>query len=84
MSDQDSVHYGFYYEALTQFVVPEKAKRLMVDAWYERGVWMMSVPQFEEWHGKSPDNIGLWNGRARSDTIKIEGTSNNPDAGDGK
>lgn len=75
MSDQNSVHYGFYYEALTQFVVPERAEALMVDAWYERGVWMMSVPQFEEWHGKSPEEIGLWGGRARSETITVKRTS---------
>ncbi len=82
MSDQDSVHYGFYYEALTQFIVPENATRLLVDAWYERGVWMMSVLQFEEWHGRSPADIGLWKGRARSDTLAVEKTSTrNPSCG---
>jgi len=73
MSDMDSVHYGFYYEEFSQFVVPSKAKELMVDAWYERGVWMMAVPQFEEWHGVSPEKIGLWQGRARSDTVTVKG-----------
>lgn len=71
-SDMESVHYGFYYEAMQTYQVPLKAKKLEVDAWYERGVWMMATVQFEEWYGQSAEKMGLWSGRARSNTLVIE------------
>jgi hypothetical protein len=52
--------------------VPAKTKKLLVDAWYERGVWMMPTAQFQEWYGVSADKLGLWSGRARSNTLVIE------------
>lgn len=70
-SDMDSVHHGFYYEAMHTRQVPSGAKRLEVDAWYERGVWMMATAQFEEWFGQSAENLGLWSGRARSNRLVI-------------
>jgi hypothetical protein len=71
-SDMNHIHYGFYYEAMQTYQVPPKAKRLEVDAWYERGVWMMATVQFKEWYGKTAEKIGLWSGRARSNTLVIE------------
>jgi len=71
-SDMESVHDGFYYEAMQAYRVPPEAKRMEVDAWYERGVWMMATAQFEEWFGQSAEEIGLWSGRARSNTVVIE------------
>ena len=71
-SDMESVHYGFYYEAMQTYQVPAAVKKLKVDAWYERGVWMMATAQFEEWHGQSAEKIGVWTGRARSNTLVIE------------
>jgi len=72
-SDRNMVHHGFYYEALTRYRVPRRAKRILIDAWYERGVWWTADRQFEEWHGRSARDIGLWDGRAHSNTIIVEG-----------
>jgi hypothetical protein len=71
-SDMDHVHHGFYYEAMQTYQVPAGAKRLEVDAWYERGVWMMATAQFEEWYGQSAEKLGLWDGRARSNRLVVE------------
>ena len=71
-SNMDSVHHGFYYEAMQTYQVPAEAKRLEVDAWYERGGWMMAATQFEEWYGQSAVKLGLWDGRARSNRLIIE------------
>jgi hypothetical protein len=71
VSDMNSVHFEFYYESLTQYQVPDATNQVIVDMSYEGGVLMMSVPQFTRWHGKSPADLGLWTGRARSDRITI-------------
>jgi len=71
LSDAEMVHYGFYGEAMMRVTVPEAASSLTATAWYERGVWMMAWPQFEEWHGASPDEVGLWQGRARSNSATV-------------
>ena len=71
-TDMKMLHYGFYYEALQTYQIPAKAKRLELCAWYERGFWMMSGAQFEEWYGLSAEKIGLWTGRARSNTLVIQ------------
>jgi len=71
VSDMDSVHYGFYYESMVRYLVPPGTGKLLVDAWYERGVWMMATPQFKEWYGQTPEKIGIWRGRARSNTLII-------------
>lgn len=71
-SDMNSIHYGFYYEAMQTYQMPVKAKKLEVDAWYERGVWMMATAQFKEWYGQTAEEVGLWPGRARSNTLVIE------------
>lgn len=72
VSDMDGIHHGFYNEAMYTYQVPAEAKWLEVDAWYERGVWMMATVQFEEWFGQSAGKLGLWDGRARSNRLVVE------------
>lgn len=70
-TDSGSVHHGFYYESVVQYVVPPEAKELLVTAWYERGVWKMATAEFAKWHGQSAEESGIWRGRARSNTLLI-------------
>jgi hypothetical protein len=63
---------GSYYEATRTYHVPAKATRLSIIMWYERGSWEMTEPQFKKWFAKSPQEIGLWEGRARSNTLVIQ------------
>ncbi len=71
-SDKNMVHRGFYYEATVRYAVPAGAKKVLIDAWYDRGVWMMATPQFQEWHGRSAQDLGVWDGRANSNTVSVE------------
>lgn len=71
-TDMDMVHHGFFYEAMVSYVVPTNATSISVDAWYERGVHWASVHEFTEWFGVDPSDLGLWEGRARSNTLTIE------------
>jgi hypothetical protein len=72
-SDREMVHHGFYYEADVLYRVPKRAKKLLIDVWYERGVWWTAADQFEQWHGRSAESIGLWGGRAGSNSVVVEG-----------
>ena len=67
----NGAHVGFYYEAEVQYLVPPKVNKLFIDAWYERGV-MMAWPQFKDWFGVGIDELGVWSGRARSNTVVVE------------
>jgi len=71
-TDKNHAHHGFYYEAMMRYHVPPAAKKLLVTVYYERGVWMMATAQFEQWHGKSAEALGVWNGRACSNSLLIE------------
>ncbi len=70
-TDMEGVHHGFYSEQTARLTVPADAPRIFVQVWYDRAVWMMARPQFIDWHGKNPEEIGVWNGRARSNLLRI-------------
>jgi hypothetical protein len=65
------LHHGFYYEEVVRYQVPVKARQLRVCAWLDR-VSMFSGRQFEAWHGVNAEKLGLWQGRARSNTLIVD------------
>jgi hypothetical protein len=71
-TDRNHIHHGFYGEVTGKFSVPSGARKLIVEAWYERGFWRMAHDQFEEWFGRSGAKIGLWTGRARSNRLVLK------------
>ena len=62
---------GVYYEALMRCRVPRPVKKIFIDVSYDR-VWTMAARQFAEWYGRRAEDIGLWPGRAHSNTIVME------------
>lgn len=65
-------HVGFYYEAEERYNVPPDVKRLVAEVYYDGSVWFTAVKEFEEWFGKSQQQIGQWRGRAKSNQLVIE------------
>jgi hypothetical protein len=62
---------AFYYEALMRCRVPRPVKKILIDVSYDQG-WKQAAQQFAEWYGRSAEDIGLWPGRAHSNTIVME------------
>jgi hypothetical protein len=60
-----------YYEALMRCRVPRPVKKIYIDVSYDR-VWTIAARQFAEWYGRSGEDIGLWPGRAHSNTVVLE------------
>ena len=71
-TDMDMVHHGFFYEAMVRYAVPSNVTSISIDAWYERGVHWASIHEFTKWFGTDPEKLGIWDGRARSNTVTIE------------
>ena len=65
------LHVAGRYHRSSSGGVPPQSRQLYVCVWYERAVWMMAQPQFARWHGKPADEIGIWDGRARSNVLLI-------------
>jgi hypothetical protein len=64
-------HRGFFYEADVRYQIPPRASKLVIHVSYERGVWPFAKPQFKDWFGMEFDKSGVWDGRARSNSVTV-------------
>jgi hypothetical protein len=64
-------HDGSYYEALMRCRVPRPVKKILIDVSYDQN-WQQAAQQFAQWYGRRAEDIGLWAGRAHSNTIVME------------